>query len=499
MQKINQTQNTPQREESVMHRNNSFLLDFYELTMANNYFNNGRANEKAVFDYYFRKIPDKGGYAIFCGLEILLGFVKSWHFDEEQIEFLRNKGGFSPEFLQYLKNFRFTGEIYAFPEGSVVFPNEPIISVRASLIECQLLETFLLVTINHNSLIATKSSRMCHEAQGRPIFEFGTRRAHGGSSAVYGARAAYIGGVDATACVEAEFRYKVPAVGTMAHSFIQSYEDEYEAFLSFAKSYPDNCNLLIDTYDVLNSGLPNAIRVHKEFLQPNGYYLKGVRIDSGDLAYLSNRVRTTLDNNGLEQTKIIASNSLDEFVIKDLLSQEAKIDGFGIGERLITAKSDAVFGGVYKIVALEKEGKEIPKIKISENLDKTTTPAFKQVYRLYDEDGMAIADVVTLRNEVIKEDEPYYIFSPLATWKRKVLINFHARPLLNLVWKDGKLADELYPSIMQMREFVKRELKTFWPEIKRLTNPHNYYVDLSKDLFELKQNMILDIKGREQF
>ena len=483
------------QEESVLIRNNSFLLDFYELTMANNYFNNGRANEKATFDYYFRKIPDKGGYAIFCGLEILLGFVKNWHFDDEQIEFLRQKGSFSEGFLEYLKNFKFTGEIYAFAEGSVMFPNEPVISVRASLIECQLLETFLLVVINHQSLIATKSSRMFHEAQGRPIFEFGTRRAHGGASAVYGARAAYIGGVAATACVEAEYRYNVPAVGTMAHSFIQSFDDEYEAFLSFAKTYPDNCILLIDTYDVLRSGLPNAIKLHKEFLAPQGNYLKAVRIDSGDLAYLSNKVREILDKEDLENTQIIASNSLDEFVIRDLLSQEAKIDSFGIGERLITAKSDAVFGGVYKIVSLEQNGIEKPKIKISENLEKTTTPAFKQVYRLYDDDNLAIADVVTLRDEVINEEEPYYIFSPQATWKRKVLINFKAKPLLNLVWKDGALVNPKYPDISEIRSFVQDELKTLWPEVKRLFNPHSYYVDLSKELWDLREKMIVDIKG----
>ena len=490
-------ENTQEKRKSVVDtaRNNSFVLDFYELTMANDYFNNGRANEIAVFDYYFRKTPDKGGYAIFCGLEILLDFVKSWHFDEEQIEFLRDKGVFSEGFLNYLRNFKFSGEIYAFAEGSVVFPNEPIVSVRASLIECQLLETYLLLTFNHQSLIATKASRICNQAQGRAVFEFGTRRAHGGASAVYGARAAYIAGIDATACVEADYRYQVPAVGTMAHSFVQSFNNEYEAFLSFAKTYPDNCILLIDTYDVLNSGILNAIKVHQEYLTPKGYYLKGVRIDSGDLSYLSIKVRKILDEAGLENTKILASNSLDEFLIKDLLSQNAQIDGFGIGERLITAKSDAVFGGVYKIVSLEKNGEVKPKIKISENLEKTTTPAFKQVYRLYDEENMAIADVVALRDEIIREDEPYTIFSPEAPWKRKTLTNFRVKPLLNLVWKEGK-AVKKNPDISEIRKLVQEELNTFWQEIKRLENPHGYYVDLSKKLWYLKEKMILDIKGR---
>ncbi len=475
--------------------NHSLLLDFYELTMANTYFEQKRENEWGVFDYYFRRVPDAGGYAIFAGLETFLNYVETLKFSEDDIAFLRNKNCFSEGFLAYLRDFRFRGEIYAFAEGSVIFPNEPVLTVRAPLIDCQILETFLLLTLNHQSLIATKAARICTQAAGRPVYEFGSRRAHGADAALLGARAAYIGGVVATANTEADAAFGVPAVGTMAHAFVQSFDDEFSAFRAYAETYLDNTTLLIDTYDVLRSGLPNAIRVHEEILKPKGFSLKGVRIDSGDLAYLSRKTRKVLDAAGLTDTQILASNSLDEFVIKDLILQSAAIDAFGVGERLITAASEPVFGGVYKIVALERDGQSIPKIKISENVGKTTRPAFKQVWRLYDEQNMAIADVLTLREEIIDGSKPYTLFDPRAVWKHKKVSNFRARPMLNLVWKDGKAVGEKV-SLSNIRDNVQQELNTIWAEVKRLEKPHVYYVDLSQSLWDLKHGMLTEISTR---
>lgn len=475
-----------------MQDNQALLLDYYELTMANAYFQQGRAQEWAVFDYYFRRVPDHGGFAIFAGLETVLNYVRDLHFTPQQIDFLRRKGDLDQGFLAYLQNFRFAGEIYALAEGSVVFPNEPLLTVRAPLIDCQILETFLLLTLNHQSLIATKAARICAQAQGRKVFEFGSRRAHGGDAALYGSRAAYIGGTSGTANTQAEAVFGVPALGTMAHSFVQSFDDEYAAFAAYAQTYPENTVLLVDTYDVLRSGVPNAIRVHQEILQPQGKRLRGIRIDSGDLTYLSRRAREMLDSAGLPDCQIMLSNSLDEFLIKDLLLQEAAVDGFGVGERLITASSEPVFGGVYKIVALEQGGAVIPKIKISENLNKTTTPAFKQVWRLYNQENMAIADVVSLRDEMIDERQPYTLFDPQATWKRKIVQDFTAKPLLQLVWQDGKQTQPS-PSLEQIRAHVQAELASLWSEVKRLENPHRYYVDLSQPLWALKQNMLSEI------
>lgn len=474
----------------------ALLMDYYELTMANSFFEHGKSKEWAVFDYYFRQIPDSGGYAIFAGLETLLSFIETWRFDADDIEFLNKKGVFSAGFLDYLKNFRFQGEIYAFPEGSAIFPNEPIVSVRAPLIECQLLETMLLLTLNHQSLIATKAARMCLQAQGKPIFEFGSRRAHGIDAALYGARAAYIGGIAATANTEAEQMLSIPAVGTMAHSYVQSFDDEYRAFAAYAENYPHNTVLLVDTYNTLKSGIPNAIRVHQEILAPRGAYLKGIRIDSGDLAYLSNRARQMLDAAGLTQTQITVSNALDEYVIQSLLNQGAAIDAFGIGERLITARSEPIFGGVYKIAALEKSQETVlPKIKLSENMMKTTTPAFKQVYRLYDEQH-AVADLVTLRHEPAPV-APYLLFDPDHPWKQKHLSAFHAKPMLNLVWQNGaKTAPS--ESLTTIRKRVNDELASLWAEIKRLDNPHGYYVDFSNPLWSLKQKMITDYEQCNQ-
>lgn len=468
---------------------NALLMDYYELTMANSYFEQGRRQEWAVFDYYFRRAPDNGGYALFAGLTALLDFVETLHFDDDDIAFLRRKGGLSEAFLAYLKDFRFQGEIYAFAEGSVIFPNEPVVSVRAPLIDCQLLETMLLIFLNHQSLIATKAARICTQAGNRPVFEFGARRAHGADAALLGARAAYIGGIAGSANTQAERDFGVPAVGTMAHAYVQSFDSEYDAFAAYAKCYPDNTVLLVDTYDTLRQGIPNAIKVQREILAPLGHTLKGIRIDSGDLAYLSTQARRMLDEAGLENTQIMVSNSLDEYLIKDLTTQNAAIDAFGVGERLITARSEPVFGGVYKIVSLEKNGEAIAKIKLSENAVKTTTPGFKQVYRLYDQQQMAIADLVTLREEVIDENAPYVLFDPLNPWKKKRITEFTAKPLLQCVWRDGARTGA-NNTLEQARAQAKRDLASLWEEVKRLENPHGYYVDLSQSLWQLKQDLI---------
>lgn len=472
----------------------ALLMDFYELTMANSYFEQKRTQEWAVFDYFFRRVPDDGGYAIFAGLEQLLDFIQHLEFDAEDIEFLRQKGIFSDGFLSYLREFKFRGEIYAFKEGSVIFPQEPVVTVRAPLIDCQILETFLLLTLNHQTLIATKAARICSQAAGRPVMEFGSRRAHGADAACYGARAAFIGGVAGTANVEADMRFGVPALGTMAHSYVQSFDSEFEAFAAYAECYPDTTILLVDTYDALRQGIPNAIRVHKEILLPQGKYLKGIRIDSGDLAYLSRCARELLDAEGLTETKITVSNALDEYLIQGLMLQNAAIDSFGVGERLITARSEPVFGGVYKIVAVERGDEVLPKIKISETVLKTTTPAFKQVYRFYDKRGMAMADVITQRDEKIESTQPYRLFDPEHPWKHKWVSEFQAKPLLNLVLKGGEYVGER-PTTQSARLFAQAELETLWPEVKRLNNPHGYYVDLSQSLWDLKQSLIRKYVG----
>lgn len=470
-------------------KKNALIIDFYELTMANSYFEQGRVNDIAYFDYFFRRVPDNGGYAIFAGLEQVLNYIKELRFSAQDIEFLRQKALFSEDFLEYLANFKFSGDVWAVDEGSVVFPNEPLVTIRAPLIECQLLETVLLLQLNHQSLIATKAARIVSEAQGRPVLEFGARRAHGCDAANFGARAAYIAGVAGTSNTYCDLTFGVPALGTMAHSYVQSFDTEYDAFLQYAKTYPDNVVLLVDTYDVLNQGIPNAIRVHNEYLAPKGYGVKGIRIDSGDLAYLSNQARKMLDEAGLTETKVTVSNALDEYSIKDLLFQNASIDSFGVGERLITAKSDPVFGGVYKIVAVEKSGDIIPKIKLSENSQKITTPAFKQLWRLYDKNHKAMADVVTLHNEVINEEKPFLIFNPEHTWKQKELTQFTAEKRTKCWIKQGK---QILPSptLKEIRQFCNEELVTLWSEVKRLEKPHSYYVDLSRDLWTLKQDLI---------
>ncbi len=472
-------------------RNLTMLFDFYELTMGNGYFKTGLKDKIAYFDVFFRKNPDNGGYAIAAGLEQVVEYINDLKFTDEDIEYLRGRGCFGEDFLEYLRDFRFTGDIWAVPEGTVVFPGEPLITVRAPAIEAQFIETYILMMLNHQCLIATKAARITRAAKGRAVSEFGSRRAQGADAAINGARAAYIGGVASTACAIADQAYGVPATGTMAHSWVQMFDTEYEAFRTYCELYPESATLLIDTYNVLESGLPNAIRAFKEVLLPRGITKCGVRIDSGDIAYLSNKIRKTLDEAGLTECRIIASNSLDEYIIRGLFHQDAKIDAFGVGERLITAKSDPVFGGVYKLCAVEDaEGNIVPKIKLSENVGKITTPHFKKVYRLFGKDtGKAEADLICVWDEKVDDTQPLEIFDPENTWKRKTLENFEAKELLVPIFKEGKQVYEL-PTIEQIRANCRASIASMWEEVKRFDNPHNYYVDLSQKLWDVKYGMI---------
>ena len=473
-------------------QNNTLLCDFYELTMANGYFELGKRDEIAYFDVFFRKIPDGGGFAIAAGLEQLIDYIKELKFTAEDIDFLRTKGVFSEDFLAYLADFRFTGDIWAVPEGTPIFPNEPILTVRAPAIEAQFIETFVLLCLNHQSLIATKANRVVRAAEGRPVAEFGSRRAQGADGAILGARAAYIGGCAATACTISDRDYAIPATGTMAHSWVQMFDSEYDAFVSYCKMYPNNATLLVDTYDVLKSGIPNAIRAFKEVLLPLGITKCGIRIDSGDITYLTKRARKMLDEAGLTECKIVISNSLDENIIRDIIRQGACIDSFGVGERLITAKSSPVFGGVYKLVAKEKDGEVIPKIKISENPEKITNPHFKKIYRIYDnETGTAIADLLTVYDEKIDEKEPLELFDPVETWKKKIVTNYTARELLVPVFKSGECVYKT-PHIADIQKYCKAEVDTLWEEVKRFENPHRYYVDLSRKLWDVKHELLVN-------
>lgn len=472
---------------SLVRENYTMLLDFYELTMGNGYFLCGKKDSITYFDVFFRNIPDGGGFAIAAGLEQIIEYIKSLNFSADDVEFLREKGCFSEEFLEYLANFKFTGDIYAIPEGTPIFPSEPVITVRAPAIQAQLIETFLLLEINHQSLIATKSSRIVRAAEGRPISEFGSRRAQGSAGAILGARAAYIAGCAGSACAIADIRYGVPAGGTMAHSWVQMFDSEFEAFDTYCSIYPKSATLLVDTYNVLKSGIPNAIKAFKK----HGITSCAVRIDSGDLTYLSQRARKMLDDAGLFDCRIVASNALDEYVIRDLIGQNACIDAFGVGERLITSKSQPVFGGVYKLAAVEDEdGNIIPKIKISENLQKITNPHFKKLYRIYDKSsGKAVADLITVHDEVINENEPLTLFDPDFTWKRKTVTDFTARPLLEPIFIGGECVYES-PDIETIRAYCAEQLDTLWDEVKRLENPHSYYVDLSQKLWDIKQELL---------
>lgn len=471
--------------------NYTMLCDFYELTMGNGYFEKGYKDKICYFDVFYRRVPDGGGYAIACGLEQVIDYITDLHFDDRDIAYLRNKGIFSEEFLNYLKDFKFTGDIWAVPEGTVIFPNEPIMTVRAPAIQAQLIETFVLLTINHQSLIATKANRIVRAANGKAISEFGSRRAHGPDAAVLGARAAYIGGCAATACTLTDLEYGVPATGTMAHAWVQMFDSEYEAFKAYCEVYPNSATLLVDTYNVLKSGVPNAIKVFDEVLKPKGCRPVGIRLDSGDITYLSNKARQMLDEAGYPDCKIVASNSLDEYLIRDMLIQGAKVDLFGVGERLITSKSSAVFDGVYKLVAVDgDDGEIIPKIKISENVQKITNPHFKKVYRFYDNtNNKAMADLLCVHDEVIDDTKPIEIFDPDYVWKRQVLENYTARELLVPIFVDGKCVYNK-PDLKEIKEHCAREVATMWEEVTRFENPHTYYVDLSTKLWNIKHSLL---------
>lgn len=465
------------------------VTDFYEITMSNGYFVKNMQNTIAYFDVFYRKNPDNSGYVIFAGLEQIIDYIKNLKFNKEDIEFLRNQNKFSEGFLDYLSNFKFTGNIWSVTEGTPVFPMEPLITVKAPIIEAQILETMLLLLINHQSLIATKASRIVASSKGRPVMEFGARRAHNIDAAVYGSRAAIIGGCIGTSCTYTAQEFGCIASGTMAHSFVQSFDTEYEAFKAYAETYPDDCLLLIDTYDVIHSGIQNAIKVFNEVVIPKGFRPKGVRIDSGDLAYLSKKVRKILDESGFSDCKICASNALDEFLITSLLDEGACLDSFGVGENLITAKSDPVFGGVYKLSAIEKDGQIIPKIKISENTTKITNPGFKKTYRFFDKNSnKALADVICLADEVIPENN-YTIFDPISPWKKKELTNYLVKPIQELIFENGNLVYNS-PTLKEITDYSKEQLNTLWDETKRIKNPHKYYVDLSQNLWNLKDNML---------
>ncbi len=472
-------------------RNLTMLFDFYEMTMSNGYFEAGMADQTVYFDVFYRRNPDNGGYAIAAGLEQIIEYINDLHFDDDDIEYLRSQKLFGEEFLAYLRNFKFTGDIWAVPEGTVVFPGEPLLTVRAKTIEAQFIETYILLTFNHQSLIATKASRIVRAANGRVVSEFGSRRAHGSDAAILGARAAYIGGVNGTACAIADEVFGVPATGTMAHSWVQMFDSEYEAFKTYCEIYPNSATLLVDTFNVLKSGIPNAIRAFKEVLWPKGIKKCGIRIDSGDITYLTRKARKMLDDAGLYECKIIVSNSLDEYLIRDMLLQGAQIDGFGVGERLITAKSDPVFGAVYKLAAVEKEsGVIIPKIKLSENAVKITTPHFKKIYRLYsNESAKAEADLICIYDEEVDITKPLEIFDPVHTWKRRVMDDYTANLLSVRIFDKGRLVYNP-PSLNEIHDRCKVSIGSIWEEVLRFENPHNYYVDLSEKLWTLKHEMI---------
>ena len=478
-------------------RNITLIMDFYELTMSYNYFKLGKKDEIVYFDMFFRKNPDNGVLTIFAGLQQLIEAIQDMHFSEGDIEYLRQQNKFDEDFFDYLRDFRFTGTIYAIPEGTPVFPYEPLVTVKAKIIEAQLIETFLLVTLNHQSLIATKTHRVCQEAKGRPVMEFGARRAQGYDGAHYGARAAYIGGAAGTATVSAGREFGIPVLGTMAHSFVQSFDSEYEAFKAYALTYPDACILLVDTYDTLKSGVPNAIKVAEEVLAPMGKRLAGIRLDSGDIAYLTKKARMMLDVAGLTDCKITVSNSLDEYLIRSILEQGAPIDSFGVGENMIVSKSSPVFGGVYKLAAVEKEGAIIPKIKISENTEKITNPGYKKVYRLIEkETNKAIADIIAFHDEVLDENQDLTIYHQSDEWKNKTLYagTYEIKPLQTLIFDQGQCVYPTY-TLDEIRKYSLQQKALLWDEVFRLEYPHTYYVDLTKNLLDYKLKMLKERRG----
>jgi len=473
--------------------NMTMLMDFYELTMAQGYFAKGYKERITYFDLFFRRCPDGGGFAIAAGLQQVVEYIQQLHFTQEDIAYLRGRNMFSEEFLAYLADFKFTGDIWAVPEGSVVFPQEPIITVRAPAIEAQLIETYLLLCINHQSLIATKANRIVRAAEGRTVLEFGSRRAQGPDAAILGSRAAYIGGVNGTACTISDPHFGIPAGGTMAHAWVQMFDTEYEAFKAYCEMYPNNATLLVDTYNTLKSGVPNAIRAFNDVLKPLGITKCGIRLDSGDMAYLTQKARQMLDEAGWTDCKISVSNSLDEYIIRDVLRQGAQIDLFGVGERLITAKSEPVFGGVYKLVAVEEaDGSVTPKIKISENVGKITTPHYKKLYRFIGNDtGKAIADYLCVHDEVVDDSQDIEIFDPEATWKRRVVYNYTAKELQVPIFEKGKLVYDC-PTLEEVRSYCLEQVDTLWDEVKRFDNPQTYYVDLSQKLWDIKYGLLKD-------
>ena len=471
-------------------KNLTMIMDLYELTMSNGIFDSEMRDETVYFDMFFRRVPDDGGYAVMAGIEQLIEYMNNLEFDESDIAYLKGLKLFSEDFIEYLRTFKFTCDVWAMPEGTVIFPHEPIVTVRGPAMQAMMLETMLLLTVNHQSLIATKANRIVRAAAGRPVMEFGARRAHGYGAAYYGARAAVIGGCTGTSCILTAKDFGVPASGTMAHSWVQLFDDEYTAFKTYAEKYPDSCMVLVDTYNVLKSGIPNAIKVFDEVLKPLGKRPLGIRIDSGDITYLTKKARKMLDDAGYPDAKICISNSLDEYLIRDMIFQGAKVDSYGVGERLITASSEAVFGGVYKLAAVEKNGKIIPKIKISENPAKITLPGVKIPWRLYDrETGKAIADVITLGNEKISSDEPYEIFDPEHTWKRKVVTDFVAKKLQVKIFEKGK---QVYksPAVKEIAKYRAEQVDSLWDEVTRFENPHTYYVDLSEELWSLRDELL---------
>ena len=477
-------------------RNLSMMMDFYEMTMSYGYFHQPNRDVRVAFDLFFRSVPDQGGYAIFAGLQHVIEFVENLSFSDADIAYFRKQNLFSEEFLDFLRGFRFRGDIYAMPEGTIIYPNEPLMTIVAPIIDAQLVETAILAQINHQSLVATKASRIVRAAEGRKVADFGARRAHNMDAATYGARAAYIGGIDMTATVSAGQQFNIPISGTMAHSWVMFFEDEYTAFKKYAEIYPQATVLLVDTYDVLNSGIPNAIRIAHEVLAPQGHRLAGVRVDSGDLAYLSKRIRKMLDKAGLEDCKIILSNSLDEFTISSLLLQGARVDSFGVGERLITAKSDPVFGAVYKLVAVEEDGVFQPRIKMSENVEKLTNPGLKDIYRIYDHHGKAVADMIAVQGEQIDLTQPFRYVDPRKPWKNRFFEGGSAVNLRRLYVRDGERVEDL-PPLEEIREYVRRQLaEEIWPEEQRFENPHRHYLDMTPDYYELKMGLLEEVRGK---
>ena len=472
----------------------SMLTELYEIKTADGYFNSGFKDTVAYFDLFFRKVPDNGGFAIMAGVSQVIDYLKNISFSDEDLEFLKAKG-ISEGFIEYLRNFKFECDVYAIPEGTPIFPNEPIIKVRGPVVQAQLIETALLMLVNQQSLIATKANRLVRASRGTVVAEYGTRRAQGASQAVLGARAAYIGGCSMTSGILPEKDFGIPSVSTMIHSWVQMFDSEYEAFCEYARRYPDECSVVVDTYDTIRSGVPNAIKAFNDVLVPMGKRPSSIRIDSGDITYLSKRARKMLDEAGFPDCDIMASNSLDEYLISDMVSQGAKVDCFIVGERLITSASSPLFSGVYKLCAIEKDGEVIPKINLSENVSKITIPSSKQLYRLFDmNSGKAIADVLTLDGETIDEKKPYTLFDPDFTWKRKDVEDFVARPLLVEIFRNGECVYR-EPSLESIRDYCAEQIDTLWDEVKRFENPHKYYVDLSKELWRVRNRLIEEHKG----